>query len=152
MTLNKRSLVTYENKEVTVEELATFLDVNISTLLGRISRGDPENKWGVKHRNQKLINHMGVTFPSVRALSEHLGVSTNTVTSRKSSGKPDWKWGEPVRYFPTDAERNRERSKRRCGYCLANMPEEVQQMAISLAGSLGVEPVEAYAQMLEGLV
>ena len=38
------------------------------------------------------------------------------------------------------------------GYCLADLPEEIQEMAISLATSLGVEPVEAYAQILERLL
>lgn len=42
-------------------------------------------------------------------------------------------------------------AQQKLGYCLADLPVEIQKMAIHLDGSLGCSPAEAYAQMLEHL-
>ena len=87
----------------------------------------------------KPITYAGVTYPSRTALANHFGVSLQTLVGRINAGLPEEEWiTETMRV--------------KAGYTFEELPEEAQQMAISLAASLGVEPAEAWAQIVERLV
>jgi hypothetical protein len=129
-----------------VYDLAEVLGVRPYLLEKRIERGLPEAVWHKKSLSNKEVIYEGVVYPTCTALAKAIGIPANILRRRISSGWPQSRWAEKPR------KGTKPKKKQKVGYCLADMPEEIQLMAISLAGSLGIGPAGAYAQMLEELV
>jgi hypothetical protein len=135
--------LTYEGKSYkNPVELAACLSISERQFYKWLKKLDGDVEKAVEkakvNNSCRPVEYRGETFPTLTSLSKHLGVHIVTLKERIDKGLPEEAWATG--------------NSRGAGYCLANVPEEVQQMAISLAGSLGVEPAAAYAQMLEGLV
>lgn len=127
-------------------DLAKVLGVRPYLLEERIARGLPEAVWHKKSLSNKEVIYEGVVYPTCTALAKAIGIPAKILTRRISSGWPQSRWAEKPR------KGAKPKKKQKVGYCLADMPVEVQQMSISLATSLNVDPATAYAQIIAAIV
>lgn len=129
--------VSYEGKAYkSISDLAEYLGVGLSSLATKIKKGLPESEWLPKCVE---ITYRGQVFSNQKELARFLGVSHVSLNKRIKKGLPEDQWVSGA-------------MRRKAGYSFMELPESAREMAVSLALSLGVQPEEAYAQIVERLL
>tara|TARA_B100000161_G_C33403683_1_gene347733 strand:- start:212 stop:583 length:372 start_codon:yes stop_codon:yes gene_type:complete len=117
--------------------LAEYLGIPLTTLIGRISKGLPQEDWGEEKISYE-ITYKGIKYASINQLARLFNMDAGLLALRIKKGWPEEKWGEPIN-----------NASIKMGYRWNDIPNEIKIISKKLSVAMNISPLDAYRLLIK---
>ena len=117
--------------------MAEHLGIPLTTLIGRISKGLPQEDWGEEKISYE-ITYKGIKYASINQLARLFNMDAGLLALRIKKGWPEEKWGEPIN-----------NASIKMGYRWNDIPNEIKIISKKLSVAMNISPLDAYRLLIK---